>query len=142
MSSAAPVPTHVNDNITTIAELHVARQRRVGRHQRAIERATRALGHPATLYALGFAVLVWTGYNTVAPRFAWAVLDPAPFFWLQGVFTLYAATIATMVLTAQNRQTRENEQHAHLQLQVNLLAEQKAAKSSACSKSSGATCPT
>jgi uncharacterized membrane protein len=33
-----------------------------------------------------------------------------------------------MVLTAQNRQDREGEQRAHLELQVSLLAEQKTTK--------------
>ena len=39
-----------------------------------------------------------------------------------------ALLMTTMVLTTQNRQVRHGDQRAHLDLQVNLLAEQKIAK--------------
>jgi uncharacterized membrane protein len=47
---------------------------------------------------------------------------------MQGVVGLYGAIVMTMVLTTQNRQQRLAEQRAYLDLQVNLIAEQKAAK--------------
>jgi len=46
----------------------------------------------------------------------------------KGAFGLFGALVATTVLTAQNRQNVENERRAHLELQVNLLAEQKVTK--------------
>ena len=49
-------------------------------------------------------------------------------YWLQGATGLFDALIATTVLVAQSRLNRESEQREHLQLQVNLLAEQKATK--------------
>ncbi|MEO7095962.1 MAG: DUF1003 domain-containing protein, partial [Polyangiales bacterium] len=57
-----------------------------------------------------------------------APLDPPPFFWLQGCVALGALLTALMVLTTQNRQSRHVEERAHLDLQVNLAAEQKTAK--------------
>src|SRR5581483_10605460 len=54
--------------------------------------------------------------------------DPPPFGRAQGVVGLAALLMTTMVLTTQNRQMRHAEQRSHLDLQVNLLAEQKVAK--------------
>ena len=48
--------------------------------------------------------------------------------WLQGFLTFVAMLTATVVLVAQNRQTQLAEQRAHLDLQINLLTEQKVTK--------------
>ena len=69
-----------------------------------------------------------TLYNGAASQRGWPEFDAPPFFWLQGFIGFYAAVVTTMVLAIQNRQSREAERRAHLELQVNLLAEQKAAK--------------
>lgn len=95
----------------------------VDRHHRWIERAISSVGRPRTVYVILAVVVSWTLLNTLGPR-----LDPAPFFWLQGCVSLYAALIATAVLVRQNREAKHDAQRDHLELQVNLLAEQKAAK--------------
>jgi uncharacterized membrane protein len=41
---------------------------------------------------------------------------------------LVALITTTIVLIAQNRQTKREQQHAHLDLQVNMLTEQKVTK--------------
>jgi uncharacterized membrane protein len=58
----------------------------------------------------------------------WMPFDPPPFSILQGLLTLVALITTTIVLIAQNRQTKLEQQHAHLDLQVNLLTEQKVTK--------------
>jgi uncharacterized membrane protein len=128
MRSNRPVPTHVNVNIENIAELQHDLERRVSRHHRAVETATGVIGRPFTLYAITAVVTGWIAYNLAAPSAHWTEFDHAPFFWLQGLIALYAAVVTTMVLTVQNRQSREAERRAHLELQVNLLSEQKAGK--------------
>ncbi|HEY1536459.1 MAG TPA: DUF1003 domain-containing protein [Polyangiaceae bacterium] len=57
-----------------------------------------------------------------------APFDPSPFFFLQGAIAFYAAIMATMILVTQNRQRKDEERNAHLELQVNLLAEQRTGK--------------
>ena len=125
--SRASIPPHVHENIETISEL-VAFARPPGRHQRLIEWMTRRLGRPAAVYLLLTLVSVWGLYNAVAPSKGLPVLDAPPFPCLQGGMTVFAAVVALMVLTTQNRQIREAEQRDQLELQVNLLAEQKATK--------------
>jgi len=57
-----------------------------------------------------------------------AAFDPSPHFWLQGLVSLCALLMTTVVLIKQNRVARLTEQRAHLDLKVTLLIEQKAAK--------------
>ena len=50
--------------------------------------------------------------------------DPFPFSLLTTHVSLEAIFLTLLVLASQNRLTREADQRAHLDLQVNLLAEQ------------------
>lgn len=54
--------------------------------------------------------------------------DPYPFGLLTLVVSLEAIFLSTFVLIAQNRLARQSERRAELDLHINLLAEQKAAK--------------
>ena len=118
----------LHENIDTIAQVRDEHRHNVGRHQRAVEAASRLFGRPGTVYALLLTAGFWILYNLCAPFFAQKQLDAPPFYWLQGATGLFDALIATTVLVAQSRLNREAEQREHLQLQVNLLAEQKATK--------------
>jgi uncharacterized membrane protein len=119
---------HVHQNVENIGVLVARAERKITRHQRAVERFTRVIGQPRTLYAVAFAVVAWAVFNLEAPRLGLPRLDEPPFFWLQGVISLGALLTTLMVLTTQNRHLRLAEQRAHLDLQVNLLSEQKVAK--------------
>ncbi len=50
--------------------------------------------------------------------------DPFPFMLLSMVVSLEAIFLSTFVLIKQNRMSRRADQRAHLDLQINLLAEQ------------------
>ena len=118
----------VSQNIDAIAALHAHAERGVSRYQRAIEAATALLGRPLFLYLILAFVTLWVGGNLLAPRLHWPRWDPPPFNWLQGIITLAALLMTTVVLITQNRQGKNEERRAQLDLQVNLLAEQKIAK--------------
>ncbi|MDP9035244.1 MAG: DUF1003 domain-containing protein [Myxococcota bacterium] len=119
---------HVAQNLETVLALRAKEDERVGRHQRLIERLTQSLGRPRTLYLILTVTGVWVIFNTAGQAFQWPNPDPPPFYWLQGLVGLSALLMTSMVLTTQNRQGRHAEQRAHLDLQVNLLAEQKVTK--------------
>jgi uncharacterized membrane protein len=94
-----------------------------------MEVLTAALGRPRTVYVTLSIVVGWVAFNLVTPKlFGWQRIDPPPFFWLQGMVTLSALLMTTLVLITANRQTRNAEERSHLDLQVNLLAEHKVAK--------------
>jgi uncharacterized membrane protein len=132
VSEQAGEPTspseHVARNVRAVATIHVEAERGLGSHQRAIESGTELLGRPASLYLIVGFVVVWVGGNTVAMVLHRGALDPPPFALLQGFIGLAALLTATMVLITQNRQSKLIERQMHLDLQVNLLTEQKTAK--------------
>jgi uncharacterized membrane protein len=127
-NGGAFVPEHVTRNVQAVTELHLQSERTVNAHQRAIESFTARLGSPASLYVILAGVALWVLVNGLAPRLGVRALDPPPFAWLQGVIGLAALLTAAMVLSTQNRQAKLIERRMHLDLQVNLLTEQKTAK--------------
>jgi uncharacterized membrane protein len=123
-----PVPQHVTESIATIAAVRHGAAGQVTRHQRLVEAVATKLGQPRTVYVAAVLVVTWIAYNASCRLWGWRALDPAPFFWLQGASSLFAALITTIVLASQNRQRRELEKRALLELQVNVLAEHKVTK--------------
>lgn len=119
---------HVLENVKAISALHERAERDVTRHQRAVEIITRAAGRPQTLYLVAAIVLAWAGVNGVLHALHHAAPDPPPFDWLQGAMALGALLLTIVVLATQRRESQLAEERAHLDLQVNLLAEQKIAK--------------
>lgn len=118
----------VSHTVQTIADLHVRAERKVPRSQRAVEAATAFVGRPRFLFlTLGF-VAVWVAINETAHLADRTAFDVPPFFWLQGLVALSALLMTTMVLITTNRQARLAERRAQLDLQINLLTEQKITK--------------
>jgi uncharacterized membrane protein len=115
-------------DVQAVLELRARQEEQVGRHQRIVERITKALGRPLTIYVTLAAVAAWVVCNLVAVALSAPAPDPPPFAYLQGVVGLAALLMTTMVLTTQNRQARHAEQRSHIDLQVNLVAEKKVAK--------------
>jgi uncharacterized membrane protein len=128
--AASPEPQTAPSDAESLAvlELRARQQEQVGRHQRFVERVTHALGRPRTIYLILLLVAAWVAYNLLARAVGLPVLDPPPFSSMEACIGLAALLMTTMVLTTQNRQARHAEQRAHLDLQVNILAEQKIAK--------------
>jgi uncharacterized membrane protein len=118
----------INESIETLANLHLRMERKVGRHQKAIESVTATLGRPRFLYVIMLFVALWILINIILKLSGMAALDPPPFYWLQGTVSMCALLMTTIVLITQNRQNRAAEQRRQLDLQVNLLAEQKVTK--------------
>ena len=126
-AQAQPVDP-IAQNIEAIANLHIKTERKVGRTQRAIERVTAFLGRPRFLAFISVFVLLWIMANDLATHLGYNTFDPAPFYWLQGMVGLGALLMTTMVLITQNRQNMVTEQRRRLDLQVNLVVEQKVTK--------------
>ena len=117
-----------HENVETLASLRARAEHDVSHHQRRIESLTAQLGRPGSFYVIVVGVAAWSGFNLLAPHLGLRAFDPPPFVWLQGLVGLGALLMATIILITQNRQTKHAEQRSQLDLQVNLLSEQKAAK--------------
>jgi uncharacterized membrane protein len=64
----------------------------------------------------------WAGWNALAPRAL--RFDPYPYGLLTFIVSLEGVLIATFVLITQNRMALQSDRRDHLNLQVDLLAEQ------------------
>jgi uncharacterized membrane protein len=82
--------------------------------------ATAASGPVLIAHVIWFAA--WTIVNVGAIR-AWKPFDPFPFPFLTMTVSLEAIFLALFVLASQNRLAHQSDKRAHLDLQVNLLAE-------------------
>lgn len=125
---AGKLPHSVHENLGAIAEFHERKKEQLSPAQAFFERVSLALGTPAYVATnLVFAVC-WIAWNLVAPNIGFPQIDEPPFFWLQGLIGLNAFIISTAVLIRQNRMSRLATHHAHVDLQVSLLADQKTSK--------------
>jgi uncharacterized membrane protein len=126
-SATGSLSEHIDQNIESVAALQRRERGVTSASQRLVERISRIIGRPAYLVVLLAVVVAWVSTNVLAP-FGMTAFDPPPFELLDGVLTFSALVTATIVLIAQNRQTRREQQHRHLDLQVSLLTEQKVTK--------------
>ena len=117
-------PEQVAENIETILEFYRREEEKLSRSQRVLELVRRGLGRPAFIVATLSFVALWIGAESAG----WLDFDPPPYFWLQGLVSLSALLMAAVILITQNRQSKIEAMHAHLDLQVNLLTEQKVSK--------------
>jgi uncharacterized membrane protein len=122
------LPSSVNENIGTIAEFYARHEGRVSTTQKVVEKIALFLGSPRYVFANVVLIVCWIAGNMLAPDVGWKQIDEPPFFWLQGLVGLNAFIISTTVLIRQNRMSRLADHHAHLDLQVNLLTEEKTSK--------------
>lgn len=122
------LPDHVSQQIDTIAALQARGESGVSIHQRTIEKVTAFLGRPLFLNLTIAAVALWLVLNSAADRLDIVRFDPAPFPLLAWLVSTGGLLLTIVVLITQNRQARLAERRAQLDLQVNLLSEQKIAK--------------
>jgi uncharacterized membrane protein len=123
-----PVPEHISQNIDSILAFYRREEQKISDSQRLLETVGGFMGRPSYLASvLGF-VALWLLANALCELLGLQPLDPPPFFWLQGVVSLGALLTTTVVLITQNREAKLEKQRLELELQVNLLTEQKTAK--------------
>jgi uncharacterized membrane protein len=97
--------------------------------ERSADRITRFFGSMTFVYLHVIWFGVWILLNIGLIRIPYlSEFDPFPFGLLTLVVSLEAIFLSTFVLISQNRQSRISERRADLDLQINLLAEQKTAK--------------
>jgi uncharacterized membrane protein len=123
--SRAKLSDPVNQNIADILELEQRETAGLSGAQRLLEAVSRRAAQPSYLLVVLLLVTGWMLVNGFGRRLGLTPFDPPPFQGLQGLLTLIALLTATSVLIGQRRQAKLMEQRAHLDLQINLLTEQK-----------------
>ena len=110
------------ENIRTVARIqHEVAQRRTFA-QRATDRVASFASHESTIFVHAAWFAIWIAAN--AGLLPLRPFDPFPFTLLTTIVSLEAIFLTLFVMASQNRLTREADRRAHLDLQVNLLAEQ------------------
>lgn len=115
--------TVLRKNIRAIADLEERALHQRGAADRLSDAISRATGSgPFALFHLvGFSLWLLVNWGIVPGI---EPFDPYPFNFLTLVVSLEAIFLSVFVLMSQNRLTRQAEKRAHLDLQVNMLAEQ------------------
>jgi uncharacterized membrane protein len=118
----------LDQDIEAIVAMRLHAERKVSRHQRAIEKVTSALGRPLAVYIIVSFIAFWVLMSTFYHVLGLSIFDAPPFPWLQDIVSVSALLMTVVVLTTQNRQATLAEQRRHLDLQINLLTERKVSK--------------
>ena len=114
------VPEPAARNIEAIAALEREALHDRTRLDRVTDAVTAAAGSPFFLVGHAIAFAAWIAVNLTRAH----PFDPYPFGLLMLVVSLEAIFLSAAVLMTQNRMQRQADKRAHLDLQVNLLAEQ------------------
>jgi uncharacterized membrane protein len=120
-------PRSVRDNLETVARLEEEFLEQRSLSDRIADAMAGFTGSIVfaiwhALWFLGW-VLINIGYLPGIPPF-----DPFPFVFLNMVVSLEAVLLSTFVLMKQNRMSWRADQRAHLNLQIDLLAEKENTK--------------
>jgi uncharacterized membrane protein len=127
-AGAASLSDHISQNVETVVALRRQEWEKTSPFQRRLERVSRFIAHPVYLIGILSLGVLWMLLNGGAAFFHAKAVDPPPFGWLELMLSFVALLTTTVVLIAQHRQTKLEEQRADLDLQVNLLTEQKVTK--------------
>lgn len=122
------VTEHIAQNISDVVDLENKELEKLTAAHRWLEAVSRRIARPGYLIALLILVIAWITLNLEAQALHLAPFDPPPFHGLQGLLTLTALLTTTTVLIGQGWQSKLAERRAHLDLQINLLTEQKVSK--------------
>jgi uncharacterized membrane protein len=130
MSSQAAAQSEImRKNVTAIAGMQQQALAQRTLQDRAADVITDFAGSMTFVYVHAVWFGVWVLLNVGllhVPRVSG--FDPFPFGLLTMIVSLEAIFLSTFILVSQNRQAKLSERRAEIDLQVNLLAEQKATK--------------
>ncbi|BBP03493.1 hypothetical protein TPL01_08740 [Sulfuriferula plumbiphila] len=118
----------INENIGAISAFYAREKQKISPSQRFLENISHFVGQPLYFGSILLFVSAWILANVFARQLGLVEFDEPPFLWLQGTVSLGALLTTTVVAIKQNRMAKMEEQRAHLDLQVNLLTEQKSTK--------------
>jgi uncharacterized membrane protein len=124
MTNSGDLPAPTKENLELLEKFD-DRQPDIPGLQRAIERISAFFGSPAYfIFSIAF-IAGWAIINAWGAYAGWQHVDAPPFQWLQGIVSSNALVLTVAVLIRQTRMSAIAEHRSHLDLQINLLTEQK-----------------
>lgn len=123
-----PAPDHIELTVRQMAELQEQHQRDATSLERCLGGLSTAMAMPLIPVILAGLIVLWMGYNALAPRMSWPAPDPAPFYYLATAASALALSTTVLILASQRRADIAATRRAQLTLQLAALSEQKVAK--------------
>ena len=114
----------IASNVAEIVGLENAQRKRRSIAERLSELVAGFCGSMTFVYVH----IAWFGLWIVFNNFGSVPFDPYPYTFLTLVVSLEAIFLSTFILISQNHDTQLSERRNHLDLQINLLAEQENTK--------------
>ncbi|MDB5337382.1 MAG: hypothetical protein JWN70_3001 [Planctomycetaceae bacterium] len=108
-------------NVKTIAKMEAASVNSRSTGERIADLVAKWVGSWTFLIIQSVLLILWMVVNLWGWWNSW---DPYPFVLLNLVLSFQAAFATPIILMSENRQARLSERRNHLDLQINLLAEQ------------------
>ncbi|MDR5806441.1 DUF1003 domain-containing protein [Caballeronia sp. LZ001] len=127
-STATSISEAIHKNLEKVSQFAQREDAKRTVLQRVIERVSVFFGEPRFLLTFLCASVAWIVSDVLLHHLGYRYFDEPPFSLLQGIVTFIGVLITMAVLIRQNRLARVEEDRAHLELQINLLAEQKTTK--------------
>jgi uncharacterized membrane protein len=124
----AELSAPAKENLELLARFDDREHARISGTQLAIERISAFFGSPAYFVFATVFIVSWILINLWGTHAGWVHVDKPPFPWLQGMVSSNALLLTVAVLIRQNRMAQLAEHRSHLDLQINLLTEQKVSK--------------
>lgn len=118
------LPSHVDETIRSIAQLHIEHHENATPLQRVVDRLTA----PRFIGVLTGMVAGWIGLNLTVAALGYRPIDPPPFTWLWGAASLASLYMAVLILVTQRREDQLAQHRELLILELGILSEQKTAK--------------
>jgi len=118
----------IGQNTETMLAFNQHEKGTLSGYQRLLVFLGELIGSPFFFGATVLFAASWITVNLLARPLNFQSFDSPPFPILQGVVSLSALITTVIVLIKQNRLGKMEARRAHLELQVNLLTEQKATK--------------
>src|SRR6476620_9878165 len=119
-------PSQARNNIEAILRLEKEHEQELALHHRIFHAVGWFFGTTYFVAAQCVAVFLWVALNSFVSHQA---IDPYPFPLLATFLSLEAVLLTSCVLIRQNSISRTSERRNHLELQINLLAEQESTRS-------------
>lgn len=119
-----PIESELKSNVTKITDLERKQKKSRTFGERLSEGIATFAGSMLFVYIHVIWFTIWILVNTFVPK----AVDPFPFTFLTFVVSLEAIFLSTFILISQNHETQLANRRNHLDLQINMLAEQENTK--------------
>jgi uncharacterized membrane protein len=118
------LPSHVEEAVSSIAELHAGHERDATGVERLTDGSVRLVSNLKSLAVIVSLVIVWVAMPYV-PNIGPHWFDPYPYPILDITLSVAAITIAVLILASQRRASRLAELREKMKLEIALLTEHK-----------------